>query len=169
LTGRWPSGSPVSANWQRKQGLPFLVDPLTPLLQVTLPASDSWAGLPYASQEEVAARALLDRSRLRDLAIDVVEYQLEQRATAIIPLYLAAQDPADPAFEVSLQALHETARYLEYRHPGIPLLPLLCGKEQAFGTQTKWRDGIDRFAAAAKAAGADSAAAFPHSRGRAER
>jgi hypothetical protein len=130
-------------------GVPFLVDPLTPLLQVPVAENDPWVrrlsfGTAYAQSPSEMSE--LDRERL---AWEVVETEVELGATAIIPPYLFCDHPGDPAFEVSLDLLATTGRIMRREGVNLPLLPVLCAQHRSFCGDDSWPGGIDRFAAAA--------------------
>ena len=84
-------------------GVPFIIDPLTPLLQVDVDPEDAWVRrLSYGRAELVSAAGLTDYDKQR-LVADVVECEQELGATTIVPPYLLASAPDDPAFALSLE------------------------------------------------------------------
>ena len=42
-----------------------------------------------------------------------------------------------------------TARYMRRNGVNLPLMPIFCGTHRAFAAESGWKDGIDRFTAAA--------------------
>ena len=130
-------------------GVPFIIDPLTPLLQVDVDPEDAWVRrLSYGRAEFVSAAGLTDYDKQR-LVADVVECEQELGATTIVPPYLLASAPDDPAFALSLELMAATARYMRRNGVNLPLMPVFCGQHRAFASEAAWEHGIDRFTAAA--------------------
>ena len=146
------------ASLAAESGVPFLVDPVTPLLQSEVDPDDKWAHLPFAQAHALKAADLRDRGRVRDLAIEVAECQLELGATIVVPAYTYAASPEDPWFEINLQLLRDTADYLDMTRPGLDLMPVFCAQLQSFGTEPSWKEGLDRFTGTVGASGARSVA-----------
>jgi hypothetical protein len=135
-------------------GVPFLVDPNTPLLQSLVAEDDKWAKLPFAE-----ARALrADEIEVERLVASVVEFQLDRGATRIIPPYFYASGPTDPWFALSLRLVDETQDHLAANGVRLELQPVLCGQLQAFGSHLQWGSGVDRFVDRLKGADVSSAA-----------
>jgi hypothetical protein len=139
-------------------GIPFLVDPLTPLLQGDLRDDDSWAKLlfgraPQAQPDDYSH--LGDQERLVD---EVVEFEVEHGATAIVPPYPYVSGPDDPWFPIALSLLQLTRRRIDALGVALPIIPILCGQLMKFGADRAWGDGLDRFAAIAREMGAHALA-----------
>jgi hypothetical protein len=130
-------------------GTPVLVDPLTTLLQRDTDPGIGWAKVPYARQEGLKPDILTNPFFLPGLVEQVVEFQVEHGASAIIAPYFYAQSPDDQAFSATLESLQVTARYLRVNHPGLPLVAVLCGAHRGFARPTTYAQGADRFASVA--------------------
>lgn len=127
-------------------GIPMLVDPLTPLWQGELREEDKWAQLPFGQAQRLTADDLADRQRREKLVAQVVDFQLGQRATAVIPPYPYVESPSDPWFGRALELLRATAHYMKANAIGLPIAPILCAQLRSFGPEKSWRDGLTRFA-----------------------
>ena len=149
---------PQFATVAEESGIPFLVDPVTPLWQSEVAPDDKWADLPFGAAEPLQAVNFKDVGRLRDAAIDVIEFQIENGATCVIPPYPYVAHPDDPWFEVGLQFLVETVRYVDTHRPGLGVLPVLCAQLQSFGSEQNWSVGFDRFTSTAKEVDVETAA-----------
>ena len=135
-------------------GIPFLVDPLTPLLQGELRDEDPWAKLSFGRAEQ-ASPADYANSSTRAFVAAVVEFELEHGATAVIPPYPYVGGPDDRWFAVELEWLRETRRYMDANSVSLPLLPVICGQLRDLGSEKSWAHGLDVFARAAYEFGAD--------------
>lgn len=145
---------PVLAEHAQAAGIPYVVDPDTPLLQSSVDPEDRWARLPFAEADEMAPKDI----RLDEMIDSVIEFELEQGATVIVPPYFYASSPSDPWFDLTVRSIERTVGYLEEAGIRLPLLPVLCAQLQSFGPPTAWSIGLDRFATAALDAGAASMA-----------
>lgn len=130
-------------------GVPYIVDPITPLLQVDVDPADSWVRrLSYGRAESISPVAMSEYEKQR-LVAQVVESEQQLGATVIVPPYLLAGAPEDPAFAVSIELMAMTARYMRHNGINLPLLPIFCGTHRGFAAESAWHEGIDRFTAAA--------------------
>lgn len=138
---------PTLAEAANLAGVPYWVDPLTPLLQCEVDPNESWAKrVAYGVAEAVLPGDLGD-TRIDQLVADVVEYELDKGATAILPPYFYASDPSDEAFTATLQLLIATRRYMRRNDVNLPLIAIFCGGWQRFARQDSWTVGVDRFLA----------------------
>lgn len=133
----------VSAN---EAGIPFLIDPMTPLLQSEIDPKNAWARLPFA----VASKQAVQDIDLGALVEQVVQFQVDQGASRIIAPYLYAIEPADAAFSTSIRLLAATARYLDDANLPLPIVAVFCGQLQHFGRTTALDAGIRRFVTASR-------------------
>jgi hypothetical protein len=152
--GHVAAARPSLADHARAAGIPYLVDPDTPLLQSSVDPEDRWVKLPFAEAEAMAPEDV----RLDEMIESVTEFEVEQGATVVIPPYFYASSPADPWFHLTVRSIQRTAGYLEEAGIRLPLAPVLCAQLQSFSPLAAWNTGIDRFAAAARDAGAPSMA-----------
>lgn len=128
-------------------GVPYVIDPLTPLLQDPTDPSDSWVKrVPFGDEAKVEPTDF-DSAKIDQLAADVVEFEVEHKATGIVAPYLYAADPGDPAFTTSLQLLIATRRYMRRNDVNLPLIAVFCGSWQRFAHKDRWGAGVDRFLA----------------------
>jgi hypothetical protein len=139
-------------------GVPYLVDPLTPLLQGPTDPNDAWVKRVSFGQADTVAAAEFTDQRIDRLAGEVVQFELEQRATAILAPYLYAEGPDDPAFTISLRLLLATRRRMTRDSVNLPLIPVFCGGWRRFAHQDAWTGGVDRFLANALDVGPQSLA-----------
>ncbi len=138
---------PALAEAAHRAGVPYLIDPLTPLLQGPTDPDDSWVKrVPFGEAAGLVPEDF-DPIRIDKLAADAVEFQVEHKATAILAPYLYAAEPSDPAFTVSLQLLLATRRYMRRHDVNLPLIAVFCGGWQRFAREDAWGAGIDRFLA----------------------
>jgi hypothetical protein len=133
-------------------GIPFLVDPLTYLLQIDVRAEDKWAALPFGRALAMTPTALESATERRDFVASVVDFQLEQGATAIIPPYVYSQSPSDPWFNTGLQLLSETVEYLDEQDVRLPLVPVFCGLLRGVARPEPLNDAAERFLSLARQA-----------------
>lgn len=139
-------------------GIPFLIDPLTPLLQGVLREEDPWASLPFGTHHQKQPSDYADRAERAALVSKVVDFQLEHGATALVPPYPYSAGPGDPWFLVALDWLRLTRSYMDSLGVALPLVPVLCGQLMKFGSDQAWGGGLDRFAAVAADSGAQTLA-----------
>lgn len=135
-------------------GIPFLVDPLTSLLQGETREEDPWAKLAFATHKRVEAAAFGDRESRAEFVARVIDFELEHGATGIIPPYPYVSGPDDPWFGVALEWVGLTRAYLDSLGVALPIIPIFCGQLMKFGADKAWGGGLDRFAATAVNAGA---------------
>ena len=128
-------------------GVPYLVDPVTYLLQGPTDPEDAWVKrVPFGESGELLPSDF-SSARIEALAAEVVEFELEQRATAIVAPYLYAHSPDDPAFTASLQLLLATRRQMSRNAVNLPLIAVFCGGWKQFAREDAWGKGVDRFLA----------------------
>lgn len=143
------SQRPLFAQAAAGAGIPYLIDPLTHLLQGEVRPDDRWARLPFGHAAALSPSDLVSDEARRAIVEAVVDFQVEAGATAVIPAYLYAASIDDPWFATSLDMVTKTATYMQSAGIRLPLIPMLCAQLQSFGVEKNWTDGIDRFAAVA--------------------
>lgn len=132
-------------------GLPFLVDPLTPLLTDEQVPGKGWAALPYATPEKLTA-ADLGHQKLQDDLIDqTLTFQRDQGATVLIPPYLYVDRRNSAWAPINLALLKRTARYLEREDVDLPVAPVFAASLHQFAPRAEWAAGLDPFLALADA------------------
>jgi hypothetical protein len=139
-------------------GVGVLIDPLTPLWQGELRAQDKWAQLPFGTAQVLDGGRLGNPFVRKDLTARAVSFQADQGATAIIPPYPYVSGPNDPMFQVGLDFIRGTARYMREAGIALPMIPVLCAQLQRFGGEKSWRNGIDHFTNVAVDLGPESIA-----------
>ncbi|WP_052336197.1 hypothetical protein [Nocardioides alkalitolerans] len=90
----------------------MLVDPQTNLLFSTQGADDSWAKLPFAHSRAVTLDELRSSTGRRALIENIVEFELDHGATAIIPPYLHLERFSDLEIELACALMQETHHYV---------------------------------------------------------
>lgn len=129
-------------------GTGVLVDPLTFLWQDETKASSGWAQLPFGSAAKLTAQDLCNPFTREALIEQVVQFQIEHGASAIIPPYPYVTSVGDAFFDVAIDLLAATASYLRRNSIALPVLPILCARN-AFAGERAWTAGLDRFINAA--------------------
>jgi len=135
-------------------GIPFLVDPLTPLLQGETREEDPWAQLVFGRSELTGPSAFAQRTDRSAYVEQVVDFQLSTGATAVIPPYPYVTAPDDPWFAVALDWIRLTRQYLDSHGVALPMIPVFCGQLMSFGADRAWEGGLNRFAFIAADCGA---------------
>jgi hypothetical protein len=134
----------------QKSGTPVIVDPLTMLLQSETDPQDPWVRcVPFGRAGALAADLLTNPFMLDELVAQVVEFQVDRGATAIVAPYFYADHPGSSAFTASLTAIGRTARRMRADGVALPIVVVLCAQLQSFARRPGWQAAIDRFAAAA--------------------
>jgi len=127
-------------------GIPYLVDPMTHLLQDETREEDPWARLGFGRPERTEAHFFTERSVRADYVQSVVDFQLGAGATAVIPPYPYVAATDDPWFAIALDWLRLTRQYLDSLGVALPVMPIFCGQLMKFGADSAWPLGLDRFA-----------------------
>lgn len=126
-------------------GLPFLVDPITTLLQDRQAPDHAWAQLPFATADKITPD-MLETDEVQDRLIDAtITFQREHGATILIPPYLYADKRDGQWFDLTLRLLRRTADYLQRENIDLPVAPVLAASLHEFGPKANWSVGIDRF------------------------
>jgi hypothetical protein len=133
------------ANAAAGAGVPYVIDPLTPLLQGELAPNDPWARLPFGQTQAMKPEDFRSADARQDLIASVVNFQTSMGATAIVAPYGYASAPSDPWFQLSMQFITETADYMARSKVRRPLIPVLCAQLQTFGVSNSWADGAGLF------------------------
>jgi hypothetical protein len=145
---------PQLADAAEGAGIPFVVDPQTPLLQGELSGEDRWTRLPYGQAEAMSPEDFSTQSAVRDLVRCVVSFQVAQRATTIIPPYPYVSSPDDPWLPHAVRWVHATARIMREENVRLPILTIFAASVSKLGTPATWDIGPGRFAAASADIGA---------------
>lgn len=138
---------PDLADAAEAAGLPFMVDPLTPLLQDMQAPDNAWAALPFAQPEPMTASDLASGAMQDELIDRSIRFQIENGASVVTPPYFYAKDLADPWFAVQISSNRRTAAYLAQENITLPVAPVLAANLRTFGVQTSWSLGVDEFIA----------------------
>lgn len=139
------------ADAARSAGIPFVIDPVTHFLHGQLREDDPWAKLAFGRAEVVHPRDLEGSDAF---VREVVSFELEHDATAVVAPYAYVGGAGDPWFDVSLQWLRETRAFMDASGAAVPLIAVLCGQLKGLGAERSWRETLDRFNTEAVAAGA---------------
>jgi hypothetical protein len=131
-------------------GTPLVIDPLTTLLQCEVDEEDPWVHeVDFGRAAALDSQALGSPFVLDKLVSEVVEFQVNNGATVVIPPYFYADKPESPEFEASISAIGRTARRLRADGIALPIMPLLSVQLRSFLHGPGWQATLDRFATAA--------------------
>jgi hypothetical protein len=136
-------------------GIPFLIDPLTTLLQGEVRAEDPWVKLPFGQATSALPADYSSPTARASFVASVVEFELEHGATMVIPPYPYVSGPSDDWFAVALAWLRETRAYMDSAGLNLPMLAVLCGQLRDLGAEKTWAHGLDAFAQTANDVGAN--------------
>jgi hypothetical protein len=143
---RQPAFSEVAA----KSGTPLIVDPLTTLLQCEVDPDDPWVEqVDFGRADALDPKHLTNPFTLDKLVAEIVEFQVKNGATVVIPPYFYADKPESPEFEASLAAIGRTARRLRADGVALPIMPVLSAQLRGFLHRPDWQAALDRFTLAA--------------------
>jgi hypothetical protein len=126
------ASSPSYAEDAAAVGVPVVVDPMTWLFQGEVDPACSWGRLPFATVPVGLGELLSSPARRRQLIEAVVQFQLDQRSTSVVPPYFSASSIRDPWLNLSELCLEETAAYLRENDIRMPLLPVFTGRLDRF-------------------------------------
>src|SRR5215217_4614467 len=97
---------PIFGELAAKTGTPLIVDPLTTLLQCPVDPEDPWVReVPFGRADVLEPHTLANPFILDKIVSEVVEFQISQGATGIVPPYFYAAKPDSPEFETSITAI----------------------------------------------------------------
>jgi len=134
---------PAFAAAARASGTQLLIDPQTHFMTTAQAPGDSWARLPYATGAAMDPRVLLDPVLRNQWIEEVVEFQLDHGATAIIPPYLHLTDFASTAARVQTLLVEGTADHLVDLGLNFPLMPIVSVDQRAVSLEaTAWASGL---------------------------
>ena len=128
-------------------GVPYLIDPVTPLLQSEQAENDSWAVLPFAHAEPLMPTDINDYI-LDELVERVVDFQRSTGATHLIPPYFYSNRRDDVWWRANLALLRRTGQHLSREGVNLPVIPVLAVSLREYGPEMTWERGLDAFLAA---------------------
>jgi hypothetical protein len=131
-------------------GVPYVIDPLTPLLQSEQAPIDPWARLPFAHPEPLEV-ADLSAGMLDELIDRTITFQRELGATELVPPYFYSARRHDAWWQADLAILRRTATYLSEHGIDLPVLPVAALSLPEYGPRSTWTKGIDEYLDATKA------------------
>lgn len=141
---------PAFARAASDSGTQLLIDPMTSLLADVQAADDSWAKLPYATHEAVPASTMQRPSWQKRLAEQVVEFQVDRGATAIIPPYIHLPAATGALADAQRGLWRATADVLAVAGSQYPVLPVLSVDRHPIAmNRTEWEAGLGRLLRAA--------------------
>jgi len=133
-----------------KSGTPLIVDPLTTLLQCEVDPEDPWVQeVNFGRAEALDPTLLANPFTLDKLVAEIVEFQVDNGATVVVPPYFYADKPESLEFEASLAAIGRTARRLRADGVALPIMPVLSAQLRGFLHRPDWQAALDRFTLAA--------------------
>jgi hypothetical protein len=141
---------PIFSELAAKSGTPLVIDPLTTLLQCLVDPGDPWVQeVSFGRSEALDPHLLTNPFVLDKIVAEVVEFQVNEGATVVIPPYFYADKPDTPEFEASVAAIGRTARRLRSDGMALPIMPLLSVQLRGFLHSPSWQAALDQFTAAA--------------------
>jgi len=141
---------PAFGELAAKSGMPLIIDPLTTLLQCEIDPEDPWVQeVDFGRADAIDLKLLDNPFTLDKLVAQIVEFQVENGATVVIPPYFYADKPESVEFGVSLAAIGRTARRLRADGVALPIMPVLSVQLRGFLHRPDWQAALDRFTLAA--------------------
>ena len=125
LDAQVAAARPQFAEMAEAHDTTVIIDPLTFLLQTEGGGDDSWVRLSFGRPEAVPPDELADPDVLATLVAEVVSFELEHGATAIVPPYLLIGDDY-LTLDVSCALLQRTREYVDAQGLGLPIIPVLA-------------------------------------------
>jgi hypothetical protein len=147
---------PQLARDAAEAGLPVIVDPMTFLAQSETEPDRGWSALPFGDSRGHEAREFASNSAMDKLVQGVVDFEIANGASWVVPPYFYASDPRDEYFLRGLTAIKATRGFLDATGQSMPIMPVLCGKLDGFASKASWGSGVDWFAHRSKESGADT-------------
>lgn len=139
---------PQLAQLTADAGVPYVIDPLTPLLQSVQPADDPWTKLPFAHAEALTTGDLT--AAVMDELIERVFYeQLQQGATFLVPPYFYSNKRGDAWMDANIAILRRAGGYLTGHGIKLPVLAVFAASLGEYAPQNAWKDGLTPFLNAA--------------------
>jgi hypothetical protein len=117
---------------------------MTFLWQREVDVDDSWAKLPFARARALEPSDFVSR-KIERRAEEVLEFEMSQGATVVVPPYLYAESPSDPAFATSIAFIAATSRAMRRLGIALPIMPVFAGAIKEFGAHKSYFHGVDRF------------------------
>src|SRR5215211_1438779 len=144
-----------------KSRTPLVIGSMTILVPAPIDPRDPWVqSVPFGHAEARSPDQLGNPFLLEQLVDQVVEFQVEHGATAIIPPYFYAQRSDSPEFAATIAAIGRTARRMRADGVNLPIIPLLCAQLQGFAHRSGWQAALDRYTAAAIEVGPQAIALY---------
>ncbi len=130
----------------RDAGIPYIVDPLTPLLQSEQAPDDAWAQLPFAYPDPTTPSELSDY--VMDEIIDkTFTFQRELGATHLIPPYFYSAKRGDAWWLANRAILRRAGDYLARHNIESPVIPVLAASLREYGSADSWATGVGDYLA----------------------
>lgn len=126
------------ARLTRDAGVPYLIDPVTPLFQSEQLATDNWASLSFAQPEPLALNELNEYS-LHHIVESVINYQRDLGATHLIPPYFFSARRGDAWWQANMRVLRATADFLGHENINLPVVPVLAASLTEYGQTAAWQ------------------------------
>lgn len=130
----------------RDAGTPYVVDPLTPLLQSQQAPDDAWAQLPFAYSDRTDV-ADLSEYVMDEIIDQVFTFQREHGATHLIPPYFYSAKRGDAWWLANRAILRRSASYLHRHNIGSPVIPVLAASLREYGATDSWANGVGDYLA----------------------
>lgn len=120
------AGGAALARSAREAGVPFLIDPETYYLQDTQHLDAPWCCVPYASARAFTPSDLLSVAAQDSLVESVIDYQINQGASAVIAPYVHVDQPTLGWVPVQAGLWRRTAAYIKTARINLPVIALVA-------------------------------------------
>lgn len=121
-----PARTSAFSQIARQSGVGFIVDPQTYFFQATQPADDRWASLPFGLARSLSAEEASRPVFVADLTRRVIDYQVVNGATAIIPPYVHIDRPGSEWIDVQAELWEYARQYLDQEAVALPVLAVMA-------------------------------------------
>lgn len=127
------------------RGTQFLIDPMTYFMLERQAPTDSWAKLSFATPAIVPIEDLLDPRWQRRKVVEVVQFQLEHGATAVIPPYIHLERTDSRYARAQNELYLATANYLSDAGLDYEVVPILSVDRHPIPLEVNlWEAGMGR-------------------------
>lgn len=110
----------------RASGIPFLIDPQTHLLQDCQHPADAWASLLFARAQIMTPADLMNPGVAAQVVADVIDYQVEQGATAIVLPYVHIEKTDGGWVQVQRALWKASTTHLSEKRLALPVIAVVA-------------------------------------------
>lgn len=139
------AGSPLFARATLDSGTQYLIDPMTYLFLDRQSPDDSWARLPFASPAPISIETVSEPRWQQRKIVEVVEFQIEHGATAVIPPYIHLERADGRAARIQNDLYVGTANYLRDAGLDYKIVPIVSVDRHPVALEVNaWGAGLGR-------------------------